>query len=53
MGISRGSCGVLSHNHPTWRGGFGRGENFEELVVASWETRRLLGRLASASLDLP
>ena len=37
--------------HPSWRRGRGIGENFGgELAVVAWETRRLLGRLASTSL---
>ena len=49
LGISRGCGEVFIHSfiHP------GEVEEEEELVAAAWETRRLLGGLASTSLDLP
>ena len=53
LGISRGFWEVFIHSciHPRERMKRQRSEFQEELVAVAWETRRLLGGLASTSLD--
>ena len=49
LGISRGCGEVFSYSCIHLR----EEEEVEELVVAAWEIRRLLGGLVSTSLDIP